>query len=182
MNKNITVTVLTGIILALAPCGAMAQSALQQLGSEAGVDAGALTQQLKNVRAMDAGQAPVVGIPPQGKDVLVGCSALAAKAIMPWNIAQAVIMTQTCLNHAYASDGDFQVQAQAARFGSKAACPEGPRSCKAVMEVLGIKIVVTGQLMDGNPVLEDLDATLQLRDRKLFGYTAVVENQASLTH
>jgi hypothetical protein len=180
MNKNTPAKILTGILLALASSGAMAQqTALQQLGAEAGVDAASMTQQFKNVRAMDAGEEPVVGIPRNGQDVLAGCSALAAKAIMPWNISQAVIMTQTCLNHVYASDGDFQVVAQAARFG-KRACPEGPATCKAVMEVVGIKIVVTGQVMLGNSVLLDLDTTLSLRDGKLFGYDAIVENQAQI--
>jgi hypothetical protein len=164
--------------LALASSGASAQSALQQLGAQAGVDASSLSLRMKAVRAMNAGAEPAADAPQGGKDVLAGCSALSAQAILPWNIAQAVVMTQTCLNHAYAADGDFQVVAQAARFG-KRACPEGPQSCKAVMEVVGIKIVVTGRLGDGNAVLEDLDATLRRRESKLFGYDAVVENQAS---
>ena len=56
MNKNTTAKILTGLILALASTGALAQTALQQLGAEAGDDTVALARQLKDVRSMDSGR------------------------------------------------------------------------------------------------------------------------------
>lgn len=185
MNKNTTVTILTGILLALGT-GAMAQSALQQLGAEAGDDTVALAQQFKDVRAMNAGPAPVIDAPAadierSSKDVFENCGAFEAKSFAPWNVSQAAILVQTCLNHDYAADGDYQVTAQVARFGSRA-CPEGPRSCKAVMEVVGLKLVVTGRIMDGNPVLLDLNSSLEQRGGKLMGFEAIVDNEAEIAN
>src|SRR3954465_13340195 len=108
MNKN---TILTGLILALAAPGAAAQTALQQLGAEAGSDTVALSRQFQDVRVMDQAPniAPVVALPRRGKDVFQDCGALPAKSYLPWNVSQASIMIQTCLNHAYKADGAYRV-------------------------------------------------------------------------
>ncbi|HEX4048253.1 MAG TPA: hypothetical protein VH309_10485 [Elusimicrobiota bacterium] len=180
MNKNTTAQILTGLILALAAGGAMAQqTALQQLGAAAGDDTVAIAQEFKTVRAMDAVPSPVVGLPEHAKDVFSSCDAIDAKAFMPWNVEQAAIIVQTCLNHAYASDGGYHVEAHAARFGARA-CPEGPRTCKAVMEVVGIQITVTGRIMTGESVLFDLNSSLEQRGNMLMGFQAAIDNQANI--
>jgi hypothetical protein len=99
---------------------------------------------------------------------------------MPWNVSQAAIMIQTCLNHQYAADGGYQVHAEAARFGSRAACPNGPRSCHAIVEVLGIKITVSGSILTGDSVLLDLNGSLEQRGNKLMGFETTVVNQAAI--
>lgn len=178
MNKNI----LTGLILALAVSGAAAQTALQQLGAEAGNDTVALAREFKDVRAMDAGPgiAPVVALPRHGKDVFESCDVLTAKSFMPWNVSQAAIMVQTCLNHAYRADGAYRVTAKPARFGSRA-CPNNEgASCRAIIEVVGIKITVSGQVLAGDSVLLDLDTSLTQRGNKLMGFETTVENQAAI--
>jgi hypothetical protein len=179
MNKNTTVIILTGFILALAATGAKAQSALTQLGAEAGNDTVALAQQLKDVRTMDAGPAPILTLPQHAKDIFQNCAALEAKSFVAWNVTQAAIMVQTCLNHAYAADGQYRVVAQAARFGSRA-CPSGPATCRAIIEVVGIKITVSGQIMTGDSVLLDLNGSLSQRNNKLMGFETLVENQAEI--
>lgn len=179
MNKNKTVIILTGIILALAATGAKAQSALTQLGAEAGNDTVALAQQLKDVRAMDAGPAPVVSIPQRANDIFDNCGVLDAKSFVAWNVTQAALMVQTCLNHAYAADGQYRVTASAARFGSRA-CPTGPASCRAIIEVVGIKITVSGHVLTGDSVLLDLNGSLSRRNNKLLGFEATVDNQADI--
>lgn len=180
MNKNKTVIILTGIILALAATGAKAQSALTQLGAEAGNDTVALAQQFKDMRAMDAGSSQVVGLPRRAKDVFSSCDVLEAKSFMPWNVSQAAIMVQTCLNHAYAADGAYRVVAEAARFGSRARPNDAGASCRAIIEVVGIKISVQGEVMAGDSVLLDLNASLAQRNNKLLGFEATIENQAAI--
>jgi hypothetical protein len=183
MNKNTTIHLLTGLLLALASSGAMAQTALQQLGAEAGSDTVSIARDLKAMRAMDAGPATVIGAARRpSKDAFDSCASIEAVPIMAWNASQAAIMVQTCLNHAYPADGDYQVRAQAARFGSRA-CPAGSgpaATCRAIIEVVGIKIVVTGAIPSGDPVLEDLTASMQKRGGKLLGFEAIIDNQAEV--
>lgn len=182
MNKNTKVHLLTGLILALAAGGAMAQqTALQQLGAEAGDDTVAIAQEFKNARAMDVLPAPVASLPEHAKDVFSSCGVLDAKSFMPWNVEQAAVIVQTCLNHAYAADSDYHVEARAARFGARA-CPEGPRSCKAVMEVVGIKITVSGRIMTGESVLMDLNSSLEQRGNKLMGFEATIDDQTNIVN
>jgi hypothetical protein len=179
MNKIISLSIAA---LALAASSASAQTALQQLGAQAGVDATPIAAGFKAVRSMYAGAPELLSAASRpAKDVLAGCSALSARAIMPWNLPSAVVMTQTCLNHAYAADGDYQVRAESARFGVRS-CPDGAVSCRAIVEVQGIKLVVAGAVLDGNSVLQDLDATLKLRGNKLFGFDVIVENQSQIVH
>ena len=183
MKKNTTVNILTGIILALAATGASAQ-ALMQLGAEAGNDTVALAQQLKDVRSMDAGSStvvmPIASLPQHSKDVFSACDVLTAKSFVAWNVTQAALMVQTCLNHAYAADGDYRVTAEAARFGSRA-CPNGEAAtCRAIIEVVGIKITVSGSILTGNSVLFDLNGSLQQRGNKLMGFETLVVNQAEI--
>ena len=180
MNTNKTVIILTGIILALAATGAKAQSALTQLGAEAGNDTVALASQFKDMRAMDAGSSEVVGLPRHAKDVFSSCEVLEAKSFLPWNVSQAALMVQTCLNHAYAADGAYRVTAQAARFGSRACPNNAGASCRAIIEVVGIKITVQGQIMTGDSVLLDLNSSLTQRNNKLLGFETTVENQAAI--
>lgn len=173
---------LTGLILALAAAGASAQTALQQLGAEAGNDTVALAREFKDMRAMDQAPsiAPVVALPRQGKDVFESCDALTAKSFLPWNVSQAAIMVQTCLNHAYKADGAYRVTATPARFGSRA-CPNGAgASCRAIIEVVGIKLTVSGEILTGDSVLLDLNASLAKRGNKLMGFETTVENQAAI--
>ena len=182
MNKNTTVNLLTGILLALASTGAIAQTALQQLGAEAGNDTVAIARDFKTLRAMDAGQPAVVGAARHGKDAFDSCASIESMPIVAWNAAQAAIMLQTCLNHAYPADGEYQVRAQAARFGSRA-CPAGSgaaATCRAIIEVVGIKIVVTGQIPAGDDVIADLNASMQKRGGKLLGFEAILDNQADI--
>ena len=268
MKKNTTITILTGAALALASTGALAQSALSQLGSEAGINAASLVAQMQSARAADA--APAVnaemtakltnafkdlytkgfpgiqwqhlrvgaryarvelrtatcpggvsyaallpigavtlpgsperdpnqasffiiersgrGIKPENaysapisfgaKDVLADCSALDAKSFLPWNVNQAAVMIQTCLNHAYPADGGYQVVATPARFGSRL-CPDGAATCRAIIEVVGIKITVTGRILASDMVLSDMKSTLDRRGGKLMGFETTLENAAN---
>jgi hypothetical protein len=178
MNK----ITLTGLVLALAAAGASAQTALSQLGVAAGGDTAPLARELQSARALDQvpSNAPVVALPRQGKDVLASCDVLTAKSFMPWNVSQAAIMVQTCLNHAYKADGDYRVTAAPARFGSRL-CPNGQgASCRAIVEVVGIKITVSGQVLTGDSVLLDLNASLAQRHNKLLGFETTVDNQAAI--
>jgi hypothetical protein len=178
MNK----ITLTGLILALAAAGASAQTALQQLGAEAGNDTVAIARDFQQVRAMDQAPsiAPVVALPRQGKDVLASCDVLTAKSFMPWNVSQAAIMVQTCLNHSYKADGAYRVTAAPARFGSRLCPNNAGASCRAIIEVVGIKITVSGDILTGDSVLLDLNQSLAQRGNKLLGFETTVENQASI--
>lgn len=160
MKKALTLAaVLMGLPLTLASRPAMAATALQQLGQEAGIDAAPLVQKMKAVRTMASAEAPLM-IPRRGKDVFEGCAALDETALTVHNVKQAALLVQTCLNHAYDSDGSFSVQSRAVS--------------------LGIKITVTGSILDGNPVVLDLNSSLAARGGKLLGFPAVVDNQASI--
>jgi hypothetical protein len=269
MNKNISIKILTGIMLALAPTGALAQSALSQLGTESGIETAAIAAQLQAARTADAapsvtaetaakltnvfkdllvkgfpgvewqglragaryvrvplrlatcpggvsysamlpiGAVTLPGSPERdpnqasffilersgewvkpgarysahisltGKDVLAGCSALDAKSFLPWNVNQASLMIQTCLNHAYPADGGYQVRAEAARFGSRL-CPNGDgAACRAIVEVVGIKITVSGRILTSDTVLNDLKSTLDQRGNKLMGFETTLENTSN---
>ena len=269
MNKNTSIKILTGIILALTSTGALAQSALSQLGAESGIETAAISSQLQAARSADAGPsvtaettakltnaftdllkkgfpgvewqrlrvgARYVRVPlrlatcpggvsynallpigavtlpgsPErdpnqassfilersgewvkpdarysapisliGKDVLANCSALDAKSFLPWNVNQASLMIQTCLNHAYPADGGYQVRAQPARFGSRL-CPDGAgTACRAIIEVIGIKITVSGRILASDSVLSDLKSTLDQRGDKLMGFETTLENVAN---
>jgi hypothetical protein len=181
MKKALTLAaVMMGLTLTLASRPAMAATALQQLGQEAGIDAAPLAQQFKAVRALAAAETPLM-IPRREKDVFEDCSALEERPLQPWTAAQAALLVQTCLNHAYAADGSYLVRAQAARFGTRV-CPEsaGKMGCQAIVEVVGIKITVTGSILTGDPVLNDLSATLKSRGGKLLGFAAVLDNQAQI--
>lgn len=84
---------------------------------------------------------------------------LEAKPIVAWNTTQAALLVQTCLNHAYTTDGStYRVQAHIARF-SVPSCPArtGALSCLSLIEVDGILITVSGRIMTGNSVLSDLN-------------------------
>lgn len=151
--------VMMGLTLTLASRPAMAATALQQLGQEAGLDAAPLIRQMKSARALAAAEAPLM-IPRRGKDVFEGCSALDETALTVHNVKQAALLVQTCLNHAYDSEGIFSVQARAERSG--------------------IKITVAGVLLDGNPVLLDLNSSLETRGGKLLGFPASIDNQATV--
>ncbi|MDE2143649.1 MAG: hypothetical protein KGL74_12640, partial [Elusimicrobia bacterium] len=170
MKKALTlVAALIALTLTLASRPAMAATALQQLGQEAGIDAAPLAQQLKAVRALAAVSAPLM-IPRRSKDVFEGCSALEARSLKAWTPAQAALLVQTCLNHVYAADGAYSVHAQAARFGQRV-CPDsaGQLSCQAIVEVVGIKITVSGVVLTGDSVLLDLNGSLTQRGGKLLG-------------
>ena len=176
MNKN-TTTLLTGIILALASAGAAAQSALQQLGSEAGIDAAPLAVQMKFVHDMGAVQTFGVPLAKKETDIFEDCSALQAEPLLAWNVTQAAILVQTCLNHTFPADSRYQVQAHAASFASRE-CPDGDGT--AACQVTGIKITVSGQIMDGDSVLSDLNASLKQRGGKLLGFKTIVDNEAKI--
>jgi hypothetical protein len=175
MNK-----LLLALAASLAFSAPAAASALQDLGAQAGVDVAPLAQSLKAARAFSAAEAPLM-IPRRGKDVFEGCSAMDVKTFVALNPKQAALLVQTCLNHAYAADGRLSVRASAERFGSRA-CPEnaGRMSCRAIVEVVGIKITVSGVLMTGDSVLLDLNSSLDSRGGKLLGFPAIVDNQAEI--
>lgn len=158
---------------------ALAQSALSQLGAEAGVDAAPLARQLQAARELPVQPPPT--IPLNRKDVFEGCRALDVVSIMPLTAPTAALLVQTCLNHAYPQDGSFRVTAEAARFGLRA-CPMSgdSRTCGAMMEVLGVKITVAGSIMMGNPVLADLNFSLNKRDGQLVGFHAILDDEAKL--
>ena len=172
---------LMGLTLTLASSPAMAATALQQLGQEAGIDTAVIAQQMKAVRASAADAKASLMIPRRDKDVFEDCSALEERPFQPWTPAQAALLVQTCLNHAYAADGRYSVRAQAARF-SQRVCPEtaGMMTCQALVEVVGIKITVSGNILTGDTVLLDLNGTLKRRGGKLLGFPATVDNQAQL--
>jgi hypothetical protein len=175
MNKNTTIKVLTGILLALAT-GASAQTALQQLGAEAGNDTVALARQFQDMRAKNyaPAPAPVIGLRRESKDVFSGCESFEAKPFMAWNLPQAALIVQTCLNNAYPADGAFTVRAAVARFSVRA-CPDGSAAaCRAIVEVEGIKISVDGTV-PGDAVLQDLNAAIAQRGGKLLNYYATVD-------
>ncbi|MFI5345512.1 MAG: hypothetical protein ACHQ51_03975 [Elusimicrobiota bacterium] len=181
MKKALTlVSALMGLTLTLASRPAMAATALQQLGQEAGIDTAAIAQQMKTVHALSLAAAPLM-IPRHSKDVFEGCSALEERPLQPWTPAQAALLVQTCLNHAYAADGRYTVRAQATRF-SKRVCPQNDAmmTCQAIVEVIGIKITVAGTIMTGDSVLLDLDGTLKQREGKLLGFPATLDNQAQI--
>lgn len=180
MMKTLLTLSLAALALVPASVPASAAPALQQLGQEAGVDAAPLIQKMQDVRSLAAAQAALM-IPRRGKDVFSGCSALDVKTLLPMNPKQAALLVQTCLNHAYAADGAYSVRASAERFGARV-CPEkaGAMTCQAIVEVVGIKITVTGVVSAGDPVLLDLDSSLELHGGKLLGFPAIVDNQAEI--
>ena len=183
MNKNTTVHLLTGLILALASSGAMAQSALQQLGAEAGVEAAPLIRQMQTVRILDAGSAPVVGIRRNSKDVFAGCESFEAKPFVAWNLSQAALIVQPCLNNAYPADGSYTVRASVARFAVRACPSGGAATCRALVEVAGIKISVEGSILTGDSVLQDLNASIDQRGGKLLSYYATLDSaQSQILH
>ena len=175
MNKKTSAAILAGLVLALASSGAAAQSALRQLGAEAGNDTVALAQDFKDMRAMNAGRAPAAAIRRDSKDVFAGCESFEAKPFMAWNLSQAAVIVQTCLNNAYPADGAYAVRSSVARFSVKA-CPSGSApECSATVEVAGIKIAVSGEIIAGDSVLQDLNASLDKRGGKLLNFYAVVD-------
>ena len=169
----------TGLMLTLACAPASAQTALQELGLAAGVDVAPIVSRMKAVRDIQAAQEPLT-IPRFPKDVLESCEVLGAKPFMAWNVKQAALLIQTCLNHAYTEDGStYRVKAEAARF-TVPACPAraGALSCQALIEVDGIRITVSGRVMTGNAVLGDLNFSLQKREGKQLGFHAELDDQA----
>jgi len=179
MKKTITVAALAVLSVSFSPSAARAQSALLQLGAEAGVDAAPLAQGFRAARALAA--QPPLTIPLDAKDVFEGCPALDVKSILPISPKMGALLVQTCLNHAYPQDGAFRVTAEAARFGLRS-CPMSgdTKTCGAMMEVLGIKITVSGSIMTGNPVLSDLHFSLAQRGGKLLGLYADLDDEAQL--
>ncbi|MDE2491749.1 MAG: hypothetical protein KGM24_12960 [Elusimicrobia bacterium] len=177
MNTNKTLspmTLILGSILALAPSFAGAQTALSQLGAAAGVDAAPLARTLRDSRAL-AASFPKIVIPVR-RDVLGSCGFLAQQPIRPWNVKQAALVLQTCLNHVYPADAAYEVRASAARFGVRA-CPEaaaGAMSCQAIVEVEGVSISVIGTVPAGDPVVGDLAYSLNVRDGMLMGFHAIL--------
>jgi hypothetical protein len=179
MNNNTTIKILTGLILALASTGAMAQSALQQLGEQAGVEVAPLAQQMKEVRAEQA-HGPV-GVPLHAKDIFAGCSSYEAKPFLAWTAPQAALIVQTCLNNAYPADGRYTVTAASARFG-RPCRPGASATCRAIVEVIGIKITVNGEILTGDGVLADLNYSIEKRGGLLLGFDAIVDNKAQILH
>ncbi len=178
MNKNTTVNILTGILLALASTGAMAQTALQQLGAEAGNDTVALARDFQALRASNAGPAPV-SIRRASKDVFSGCESFNAKAFMAWNLPQAALIVQTCLNNAYPADGSYTVQSSVARFGIRSCASKGIAACGSIMEVSGIKITINGGVLAGDSVLQDLNDSIEQRGGKLLGFFATIDSSGA---
>lgn len=158
MNKTLSLLVL----LALTAGPAAAVPALQDLGREAGVDTAVIAQRIEASRALAASAPRTLMIPRGGKDVLEGCTALDVKTFVALNPKQAAVLVQTCLNHAYAADGAYSVRAQA--------------------EASSLKIVVAGEILDGNPVLLDLTSTLQARGGRILGFPAVLDSQVRVKH
>lgn len=149
-----------------------AQTALQQLAAQSGVDAAPLAATLRAARLESSRPADVSALPV--RDVLAGCPALSDSAVIPANAKQAALFLQTCLNHVYPQNGAYQVQAQAARFGLRACTPGGFASCGAIVEVDGIELSVSGTVPDGDPVLSDLGYALSRRDGRLLGFPAII--------
>ena len=165
---------------------AMAQSALSQLAGQAGVDGAALSQQLRSFQ--ESTQNRPLMIPRQPKDILDGCMALDAKplSLVAWTLPQAVGQIQSCLNKTYTTGNGqrraYFVNVEAARLTVRV-CPAaapGQFSCQAFEEVDGLQITVSGKILTGDPVLSDLNYSLQKRSAKLLGYHAAVENKAEI--
>jgi hypothetical protein len=180
MNNNTAAKILTGILFALASSGAMAQSALQQLGEQTGADVAPLSQQMKDARAEQA-RGPV-GVPLHSKDIFAGCSSYEAKPFLPWTPKQAALIVQTCLNNAYPADGRYTVTAAAARFGVRTCAQGQAATCHSIAEVIGIKITVDGKILTGDGVLGGLNFSIEKRGGKLLGFDAIVDDQAQILH
>jgi hypothetical protein len=71
------------------------------------------------------------------------------------------------------------LQAQPARFGSRL-CPDGSTACRAIIEVVGVKITVKGRILASDMVMSDLKSTLDLRGGKLMGFETTIENVAEV--
>ena len=170
---------LAGLMVVMACSPVMAQTALQQLGTQAGVDMAPLMAQMKLTRDIHANGEPLT-IPRFPKDVFTACTELDAKPFVAWTTKQAAQMVQSCLDRSYGpSAKTYAVTAKVARFGVKA-CPDraGMLSCQAIIEVEGIEITVSGKIMTGNSVLSDLNFSLQKREGKLVGFHAVLDDKA----
>lgn len=159
MIKTLRAAALAGFALSLFAAPVRAQIAIRELAAAAGTDAAPLVEHLKISRGRRF-VADRVALPRQGKDVLDGCVALDATTIQPMNVKTAAVLVQTCLNNRYRADGAYLVQAQA----------EG--------EVL--RIVVSGHIRTGDPVLLDLGTTLSKREYRLLGFDAVLDNRAAI--
>lgn len=179
-----TIQTILSISLIFGATHAMAQSALSQLAGQAGVEVSPLAKQFQALQ--ESVQNRPLMIPRQPKDVLENCMAIDAKALslVEWTLPQAVGQIQSCVNHVYAegSGRGYAVSVSAARFGVRL-CPEataGRLSCQAIEEVEGIQITVEGRILTGDPVLSDLNYSLQKRGGKLLGYHAVVNDKAEI--
>ena len=175
-NASSVLKALVAVVLAASPT--LAQSALEQLGRQAGEDAAPLARRLKDARAAGAAVSPA-GVPRSFNDVFDICGVLGAEPAAPWNVRQAALLIQTCLNHSYTQDdATYFVEARAGRF-SVPDCPDEDdgRPCRATAEVEGIRITVLGRLLTGNPVLGDLNYSLAKRGGKLLGFYALVDDQ-----
>lgn len=184
MKKTIQ-TILT-ISLIFGAAAAKAESALSQLAGQAGIEAAPLAQQFRSFQESTENR-PLM-IPRQPKDILDGCMALDAKplSLVAWTLPQAVGQIQSCLNKTYTEGNGrrraYFVNVEAARLTVRV-CPQakpGQLSCQAFEEVDGLQITVSGKILTGDPVLSDLNYSLQKRGAKLLGYHAAVENKAEI--
>lgn len=159
MIKTLRVAALAGLALLAVSVPVRAQTAIRELADAAGVDAAPMVEHLK-ISRRHRFAADRLAIPREGKDVLDGCVALDAKTIQPMNPKTAAVLVQTCLNNRYRHDGTYLVQAQA--------------------EGVVVRIVITGRIATGDPVLLDLGTTLAKREYRLLGFDAVLDNRAAI--
>lgn len=171
------------MFLALIPAAAGAETALEQLGRASGVDVKPMMMQVKELSQMV--ERPSIPRGPQ--DVLADCSIIDAKTFRAYSLPEAAKVLNGCLSEAYASGPRtrraYTVSARQGRFGVRL-CPEardaGSFSCQAIVEVEGLIITVDGQILTGDPVLENLQYSVQKRGGKLLGFSATVDNKAAI--
>jgi len=160
-SKMWTSTVLAAGMF-LAGARARAQTALQQLKLQAGEQAVAASAQLPAPRAAVAARIAAPALAMKATDVFAQCQMFEAQAFsqVSWTLPQAAQVTQFCLNKSYNRTPGFSVSASATPAG--------------------LTITVSGGIMTGDSVLMDLGYSLGKRGGKLLGYSATLDERASV--
>jgi len=176
-------TLITLAALALIPTSLFAATAMEQLGEAAHFDMKPIVMQVKDLK--QAVERP--SIPMRPTDVLASCAVIDAKTFRAYDLKEAAGVLNGCLNRLYTSDAGsrraYTVEAATGRFAVRA-CPEaraaGTFSCQAFIEVEGLVITIKGTILTGDPILENLNYSLQKRDSKVLGFKATLDNKAAV--
>lgn len=183
MKKKIQCAV-AGMLMMVATA-AMAETALEQLGRIAGENMTPVSKHLDEAK-LAAQQNPNLMIPREAQDVLKSCAEFNSLAFVSWTLPQAVAQTQTCLDKSYNQPGArraYTVTAKAGKFAVRL-CPQSANtfSCQAIAEVEGVIVAVNGRILTGDPVLMNLDFSLNKRKGLLLGWHAMLDDKAVISH